>query len=340
MCALDEVISAVGSMRRPVVIGHVTPDADCLGAMIGMAHGFAELGRREPTLSLPAGALSQRLRFMVEHAQPDLADADAFANADGFITLDTAKPARCNVDASIPDGWSRAKPLVNIDHHASNTRFGTVNWVDADSSSTSELVFLLLQEASRPLTPLVCSLLYAGILTDTVGFTLATSRERTFRVAADLVAHGADVAWIGSQIDRNRTPGEFRLLQTVHANTRLAADNRICYSTASHEEIVGAGCSAADIDEQVNIPRLLGGTQIAILLSEGNPGKTRVNLRGESGFNVLELARSLGGGGHTDAAGVILDSKLAEAVPLVLQRATDYLETMANGKVRSAPCPK
>jgi phosphoesterase RecJ-like protein len=340
MCAPDAVIHALVSMRRPVVIGHVTPDADGLAAMIGIAHGFAEAGRREPTVSLPAGSLSQRLRFMVEQAQPALADAAAFANADGFVVVDTAKPARCNVDASIPDGWLRAGPVVNIDHHASNTRFGTVNWVEADASSTSELVFLLLQRANRPLTPLICSLLYAGILTDTVGFTLATSRERTFRVAADLVAHGADVAWIGTQIYRSRSPGEFRLLQTVYANTRLAADNRIGYSTASYEEIVGAGCSAADIDEQVSIPRLLGGTQIAILLSEGNPGKTRVNLRGESGLNVLELARSLGGGGHADAAGVILDLKLAEAVPLVLRRATEYLETASNGQVCSANCPK
>jgi phosphoesterase RecJ-like protein len=340
MCAPDEVIHTLLSMRRPVVVGHVTPDADCLAAMIGIAHGFAEAGRREPTVSLPPGSLSQRLRFMTERAKLALADAGAFEDADGFVVLDTAKQARCNVDASIPDGWHQAGPVVNIDHHASNTRFGTVNWVEADSSSTSELVFRLLQTANRPLTPLVCSLLYAGILTDTVGFTLATSRERTFRVAADLVAHGADVAWIGTQTYHSRSPGEFKLLQTVYANTRLTANDRIGYSTASYEEIVGAGCSAADIDEQVNIPRLLGGARIAILLSEGNPGKTRVNLRGESGFNVLELARSLGGGGHADAAGVILDLKLAEAVPLVLRRATEYLETASEGKVRSATGPK
>ncbi|HOW19469.1 MAG TPA: DHHA1 domain-containing protein, partial [Phycisphaerae bacterium] len=104
-------------------------------------------------------------------------------------------------------------------------------------------------------------------------------------------------------------------------------DGLIAYSTASHEEITGAGCGPADIDEQVAIPRSLKGIRMAILFTEGKPGRVRINFRGEGGTNVLELARELGGGGHATSAGAIVNGSLPQVVPDVLERAARRLRS-------------
>jgi phosphoesterase RecJ-like protein len=329
----EELIESLLSWRRTVVVGHVTPDADCLGAMIALAQGFGEPGRRDLRMALPPGSLSLRLRFMMEEARPALAEAADFEQADGFVALDTAKISRCNVGPGVPESWAKGRTLLNIDHHASNTQFGQVNWVEPSASSTSEMVFDLLEAAERPVTPQMASFLYAGILTDCVGFTLSSTTPGSMEAAARLVARGADVAALGERLYRSLTPAEFQLLQVVYANTRTHADGRIAYSTAGHEEITRAGCTAADIDDQVNVPRSVQGICLALLLTEGVQGKTRINFRGESGLAVLDLAKSMGGGGHAEAAGAILDLPLEAAVPKVLAEATEYLDGHGKGSL-------
>jgi phosphoesterase RecJ-like protein len=221
--------------------------------------------------------------------------------------------------------WSHGRPLVNIDHHATNTRFGDVNWVVDDAGSTCELVYELLRRAERPIDPPTPSLLYAGIQTDTLGFSLPTTRAAAMRACADLVERGADVGFLGDRLCRSQTKSEFELLRIVYDNTRLLADGRLAYSTAGHDEIQRAGCSAADIDEQINVPRSLQGVQLALLFSEGNRGKTRINLRGSGPVSVVELAAEFKGGGHHQSAGAILDCGLSEALERVLPRAVEHL---------------
>ena len=180
--------------------------------------------------------------------------------------------------------------------------------------------------ADRPISPLTASLLYAGIQTDTLGFSLPTTNASALSAAADLVASGADVAEVGERLCRSQRKSDFDLLRVVYANTRLLADGQLAYSSASYDEIHSVGCSAADIDDQINVPRSLNGVRLAMLLTEGNRGKTRVNFRGSGGVTVVELAAEFDGGGHAQAAGAIIDCRLEEAIQKVLPRAIEHLK--------------
>lgn len=317
-----ELIPMLGEFRRPVVVGHVRPDADCLASMFAVALTWPVEGG-PARVALPEGSLSHRLAFLDRWADLPVATPDDFARADGFIAVDTAKKPRCNVDKSLGDTWADGRRIINIDHHTSNTLFGRVNWVDADAGSAAELIYRLIRAAERPITPLIASLLYAGIHSDTVGFSLPTTRSSALHAAADLVDCGARVADIGEGLCRSQSKPEFDLNRVIYDNSRVVADGRVAYSTASYEEIARTGCTHADIDDQISIPRSLEGIHIAVLFTEGKKGKTRLNLRGEAGLNVLELAAKLGGGGHATAAGAIVDGSVEEAVervlPLVIQ---------------------
>jgi len=326
--APTEVVDALAAARSPILISHVVPDADALGASMALALALREAGRA-PKLSLPAGSLSQRLAFLVERAGPAIASASDFASADSFLVVDTAKKERCNIDAELKKtGWSDGRPLVNIDHHATNTRFGTINWIEDYASSTCELVYRLLRAGDWPISPLTASLLYAGIQTDTLGFSLPTTNAPALRATADLVELGADVGDLGERLLRSQKKSEFELLRVVYDNTKVVGDGSVAYSSASFDEIRGAGCTAADIDDQISVPRSLEGVRLAMLFSEGNKGKTRINFRSSGSVEVLALAAEFGGGGHKQAAGAILNCSLDDAIARVVPRAVEYMKRL------------
>lgn len=325
----QEVIEALAGPGPVVVAGHVTPDADCLGSTMALAWALHRTRGVETAVALPDGSVSSRLRFMVDLGRPVLATPAAVASAGRVVVCDTAKFPRINMDEASRSGIEqRGTAVINIDHHASNTAFGRVNWVDAAASSTCEMIHRLFKAQDWPISPEVASLLYAGIHGDTVGFSLPNTSAAALQAAGDLVACGADVGRIGEQLCRSLQQREFNLRRVIYDNTRLSPSRRIAFSTANHYEITRAGCSAVDIDDQVEIPRSLEGAKMAVLFTEGNPGKVRINLRSKSGVGVLELARRIGGGGHDEAAGAIMNGQIEDAVATLLPLAERYLDEL------------
>ncbi len=317
----SELIEALSNAKRPLVVGHVTPDADAIASMLGLARA---LPSQAAMVALERGKVAQKLRFMVELGQVPSADAARIADADLVAVVDTAGANRVNVEGK----WEAIadKFVVNIDHHITNPDFGRINWVVDSASSTSELIYRLITTAGWPLDAATASLLYAGIHSDTGGFSLPNTTADALNVAAALVRGGADVETIGSQLCRSQQRSEFDLIRAVYHNTRLAAGGKIAYSTISHQEIVGSGCTAEDIDDQVSIPRSLSGVRVAMLFSEGEPGVIRINFRGEDGTPVLPLARKLGGGGHTFSAGARIRDAMDSVVARVLSEAEGLLQ--------------
>lgn len=317
-------MDALLRVRSPLLAGHVTPDADCIGACLGLAVSLREAGV-PAHVSLPGGQLAKRLEFLVDYASRDLLCTGEPGPRDALIALDTAGIKRLNLgDAAAPPN---EHVVLNIDHHESNPGFGRVNWIDPRASSTSEMVFHILVAMNRPIGPAVASLLYAGIHGDTAGFSLPNTTADSLHAAAELIRAGADVATIGERLCRSQNRSDFDLLRRVYDHTTVTPDGRIAYSFLTHQDIVGAGCHAEDIDDQVSIPRSLAGIRIALLFSEGEPGVIRINLRGEGGTSVLPLAQRYGGGGHAGSAGVRIRSRpMREVIDEVLAAAALHLD--------------
>jgi len=322
-----DVVHAIERLHRPIFISHVVPDADALGAMLSLARATAS-AVRHASVAIPEGSVSQRLRFLVDWSAVAVAQDADFDKADSFVVLDTAGLERCNVGADRKQGdWIRSRPLINIDHHGTNTRFGSENWIEEHASSTCELVFHLVRASRLPLDAVTASLLYAGIQTDTLGFTLPTTSASALHAAAALVEAGSNVTELGERLCRSLRRSEFDLLRIVYANTQVIADGRIAFSHVSYDEITQSGCTAADIDDQINVPRALDGVQLAMLFSEGRKGKTRINFRGSGDVTVVELAAEFGGGGHRQAAGAVLDQPLTQALDRVVPRAVEHVKS-------------
>ncbi|MFO0838839.1 MAG: bifunctional oligoribonuclease/PAP phosphatase NrnA [Phycisphaerae bacterium] len=316
-----EICAALRGAKNVALIGHVTPDADCLGSLGGLWLALPELGVR-PHAALPDGTVSRKLEFLVQHAGMKPASAAELRECDLALVVDTAKDRRVNLDGKL-ESIPRAA-VLNVDHHETNTRFGKWNWVVPHASSSAELVFELLTALGCQITPTVATLLYAGLHADTQGFSLSNTTPRSLQVGYELAARGARVREVCERLHRSHSRSEFDLLKIVYANTRVTPDGRLAWSTVSHDEIVAAGCNANDIDDQVEVPRSVEGALVAILFSEGHRGKIRMNFRGESGVSVLPLAAQFGGGGHNASAGAILDGTIHEVSERVIAAAREF----------------
>ena len=322
-------MEALAHARRPFIVAHVTPDADAIGASLGLA-GLLKGSGGEPVVGILADAVGMKLRFLFELV-PAVACAGEWQDArrhDAIIVLDTAAADRIGV-RPMPD-LRGPLPAINIDHHLTNTGFGRHNWVDPQATSTSELIARLAGRLGRPLTAPIASLLYAGIHNDTLGFSLPTTTARSLAIAAELVRRGADAGLIGERLCRWQPKAEFELQRRVYDHTRATPDGRIAYSFVTYDDITSCGCTAEDIDNQVAVPRSLAGVQIALFFSEGEPGVIRVNLRGEGRASVVEVAKQLGGGGHRQSAGIRLRGRtMDEAIRMVVEAAEAHLGKQA-----------
>jgi phosphoesterase RecJ-like protein len=310
------------------VCGHVNPDADCIGSLLVMASVLEGMGKAV-RLMLPETTVSRKYQFLLGLIPPPRPAGEP----ELIIVLDTAMLKRINKprEYELPD-----VPVCNIDHHLGNERYGRYNWVDTTAASCSQMVFLLVRELGAALTCDQATLLYAGLHCDTCGFSLASTDHQALMIGAELAGSGAKVGWVCQNLNRSRSVSDFKLMQVVYANTQISPCGQFAWSEVTGEELSAVGATPNDIDEQVAVPRSIEGVKIAALFSETQSGKVRINLRAEDEVNILPLAKFLGGGGHAQAAGAILEGNFKEIVARVRSLSLDYLNNPAGLPVQES----
>jgi len=320
---MQDIRLSLEESQKPWVFGHVNPDADCIGSLLVIAGALRAMGK-QPHLVLPTETVSQKYKFMLDLAPEFLSQPPRHPrDADLIIVLDTALLKRINkpTDLDMP-----AAPICNIDHHLGNDRFGTFNWIDVSAASTSQMVCLLLKAMNVNFTPNQATLLYAGLHSDTCGFSLAGTDPIALAVGSELARANAKIGWVCQKLHRSLKLSEFKLMKVVYANTQLSPCSRVAWSTVTQAEMNAIGAKPIDIDEQVSVPRSIDGVKIAVLFSETRPGLVRINLRAEDDINILPLAKFLGGGGHAQAAGATQHGNFDDVVRLVTQTTVEYLD--------------
>lgn len=262
---------------------------------------------------------------MFEIANVRRATERDFESSQRIVIVDTSQPSRADLPHSYKPDWDENERIVNIDHHFTNTCFGQIDWIVEDASSTCELIYEVLCGLQFNIDPVTAALLYSGIYTDTGGFSLPNTTANALHIAAELTQLGVSPSDIAERVDRSVGQPQFELLKHIYQNTRTLANGAIAFSTIRHEDLINSGCAPSDIDDQVNVPRSMAGVAIAALFTEVEPGRVRINLRGESSTEVAGLAQRFGGGGHRQAAGVIFSGSLDDAVDRIITAAIEML---------------
>ena len=299
------------------IFGHVSPDGDCLGSQLALARALRCLGKRTAVILAQNQPIEAGLGFL-----PGL---DAMVVAENYratpavaIALDTPTAERLGPAASI---FAQAPLSIVIDHHGADSAMATLSYTDADAPSTSVLIWQLLGELGRDRftqddLATMAQCIYTGLVTDTGRFAYQNATRDAFAEAAELVAAGADPAFVAREVYQSRTLASLRLEARAIARLELLAGDGAVLSWIDGRDMEEVGAVRADAEPLIDTIRSLEGVRVACMLRDRG-GQIRGSLRAKDDTDVAAIARELGGGGHKAAAGFTLNLALEEALATV-----------------------
>lgn len=306
---ITRIIEAIRESETICIGGHVRPDGDCVGSQIGLTLALQAEGKKVSCWN--EDSVPEKYRFLNrEHL---LQKPKRGMEFDLVIATDCASFERLG---TVGECIASRKRFINIDHHESNTRYADLNWISPHEPSTGELIYRLLRAARWPVTKQISDCLFTAVSTDTGSFQYSTTRPRTFKIAGNLVARGADLAHICHEVYQSYPVSRAKLLKHVYSNFRLTHGDRIAYFWLKKQDFTRTGADSDDTEGLIDHIRAIEPVVVACVFEELEPEMTRISLRSKSQkINVNEIAAQFGGGGHSAAAGARIPGK-----PLSVQR--------------------
>lgn len=314
--SFDDIIEVIEESKSIAVAGHTSPDGDAVASCCALAMALEKKGKKvsvfleeipEKFSSIPYS--EKTLRFL-----PD-------EDFDLFISLDCGDRERLGAFSELTE---RAY-TVNIDHHASNTYFGRLNFVDADASSTSELVYRLLDGWCAMDKNIACAI-YTGLIFDTGCFKHSCTSPFTMKIAGELMTYNIPFTEIQERLFYSHTFVEAKILSEAVKNMYLDCGGRLAVSKLSMEEMEKNGGSSKDADAVVSYIKNTDGVDAAVFFYEKKKGEIKASMRSNEAVNVSEIAVKFGGGGHFRASGCTLYGDFDEVMPKVVEELKKALE--------------
>jgi phosphoesterase RecJ-like protein len=310
---LEPVVDAIRGHERFLVVAHENPDGDALGSMLGLTLGLRSLGKDAVMYLAGNAPLPAEYRFLrlddVRHDVPD----DVGERV--LIAVDCANERRISEDRSAVE---RAAMVIDIDHHHDNSRFGEVNLIVPDASSTAEIVRDVLRELDVSLTPEIALALYVGLVTDTGRFQYTNTTPKALELAAELVAAGADVHGVFRHVYETVQFAKLKLLARALERAQLFEGGRLVVSYLLKDDFGAVGAEEPYSEGIIDHLRSVEGSEMVALIREPprNEGPARrISLRSSHDeVDVSAIARQAGGGGHRQAAGFSSERPIGEII--------------------------
>lgn len=315
--AYAPVAAVVRRGRRFLVTGHQNPEGDALGSTLGLVLGLRSLGKE--AVAYNGDGVPHLLRFLpgaegVVRTIPE-------GRWDALFVVDSGDPALLSEEMRSLIA-RRDFPLVVLDHHLTNVKYGDVNVVETRAAATGELVTRVLGALGVKLDRAMALNLLAAVVVDTGGFRYSNTTPETLRAAAELVAAGADPWAISQALQERQREGRIRLIGEALRSLELDPTGRIASIRILAEDFRRTGTNKEDTEDIINFPRSIEGVEVAVLFRQEGPRDFKVSFRSRGTVNVAAVAESFGGGGHHNASGCRLEGNLEEVRRRILEATT------------------
>ncbi|MFW6193533.1 MAG: DHH family phosphoesterase, partial [Gemmatimonadota bacterium] len=316
---LRRVRDALLEAHHVALTTHVNADGDGAGCEVALARWLDDHGV-SPVIVNPTPFPDAYSFLLDDRGALTAGDGDgrrALERADLVAVLDTSEPSRLG---NVGPFLGRARVAV-VDHHpASPDSVGDVVARDPSACATGELVWDLLRLDDGGIDAAQARALYVAVVTDTGSFRFGNTTARSHEIAASLIRDGVDVEAMFRRLFARYTPEALDLLRRALSTLEVAEEGRLAWLTLRREDLEDTGATAEDREGLVEYARRLRGVEVALLFRELPDGRCKVSLRSNGDVDVSAVAQAMGGGGHRQAAGLLLDASLASARDRVLAR--------------------
>lgn len=301
------------------VVSHKNPDGDSLGSLIAMGLSLEKLSKN--IIFIKPDAIPEDYLFLpgLEKMQ-NLEDIDF--DIDLLIVLDSSDPDRLGLNKVLIE---TSKTILNIDHHISNTNFGDLNLVIAESSSTGEIVFNLLSQGKLPIDENIATCIYTAISTDTGRFSYENVSCNTHLVVSELYNYGINAYEINKNLYQKRSLSRTKLFVLAVSNLKFYEDGKVAIAKVNLDMYSKAGANPDETEGIVEFLRDTKGVEVACLLKELKNKDVKVSVRTKDYVDANKICSFFGGGGHIRASGASSSFTIEETEILLIEEINKYI---------------
>lgn len=318
---LNDIADILKDGKRFFLASHKDPDGDAVGSMLALGETLMLSGKE--VVLFNEGPIPDSLASLAG-AEGIVEDFNPESGFDACFVLDCGNLERVG---GISSRLSKLRPLINIDHHGSNSGFGDLNLVDADSSSVGEIVYRLIRLADLPMNLNIAENIFVAIQTDTGSFRYDNTTREAFHIAAETLDLGVSPWRISRRVMDEYTLKDLRLLESSLKTIELYHTGKVGLITITKRMQSQANADNVDSERFVNYPRFIPGVEIAALIRELGRDYYKFSLRSNDRVNVADLARYFGGGGHPRAAAFTRQGSLDLLKQEFLTKALEFLDS-------------
>ena len=312
--ATEALIDAASSIA---LCGHTDPDGDALGSVLGMRELIALRWPEKTVYVLTADDRVPPCAYAYLPGYEEFVAASSFdEDVDLFISLDTPTPQRLAHGAPVLD---RARTSAAFDHHATMTRFASVNCLVKTAASTGDIVYEFMRFLGLEPSPAFATCILTAVITDTGRFQYQNTDCHAFDVAAHMTAAGGSASAISAAVYMSSSLESLRLESRVLERLKVDESGSVAYSYISEDDLEETGATNEDCESLIDLVRQLRGVDACVFLRQRPDGTNRGNLRSKVDWlDVSRVAATFGGGGHKAAAGFTSTCSLEESIDAVL----------------------
>ncbi|MFO7821900.1 MAG: bifunctional oligoribonuclease/PAP phosphatase NrnA [Lentisphaeria bacterium] len=309
--------------KHPLICTHIRPDGDALGSLVGFVCALNDAGYE--CSGYISSEIPDRYRELLPSVPNLHVDSYPHEDFDSIVCLDTATAERADIPEEVELGEEH--PIANLDHHADNTGYGEINFIDSGKAATASLLVEILHEMDIPIRSGTANSLLTGLVMDCGGFRFRNTAPATLRIAAQLIEAGADLHLIMDRMFFQEPLGVLQLKAALLQNADFDCNNQFIYAVMDADLRAEFGVSANETEGVIDALRCVQGTLIACLIQPQKDG-VRLSLRSrEPEYPVDNIARQLGGGGHSLAAGAELEDI---TIPEAINKVGDLVRKVLN----------
>lgn len=306
---------AIWKAKNVVISGHLHPDGDSLGSLFSLGLALKNINKNVKMIS------SDRIPY-VYHSLPG---ASAIVKKTNLIP-DIAISVDCNSKeflGSAFDIFKRAKHIIEIDHHKRRRPFGDISLLDSKAASAGEIVYIFLKYLNLKITKDIAQNILTSIIVETNSFRLPDIRPKTFNVCADLMKTGVDFHRLSETVYWSRTKNAALLSAECVSRTKFLKRGKLAWSLVRRKDFDKFKARDEDVETVPNDILAINNVEVVAFFREKSKKEIRVSLRSKGRFNISDVARKYGGGGHFDAAGCFIPNK-----PGIVGKLLDDLEKL------------
>lgn len=288
--------------KNILLTSHLHPDGDAVGSLLAMGKALEKKGKKVYLYN--DSYIHKIFSFLpgIEKIKRDVPDYSSFDAAVILDCSDLSRTGKCKkILKNIPE-------IINIDHHSTNTGFGTKKIIDSKACATAEIVYKVIKELEIEICPEIAYSIYTGIFTDTGSFRFSNTNKNAFSICMEMLDYGVSPHQVAQKVYGNYSLGRIKLINMVLDSIEISKNGKMSLLLLTQNMLAQTHTKREDVSELINYAEYIEDVKVAAFIKEAekessNSPTYHVSLRSDGSVDVSSIAFNYGGGGHETAAG-------------------------------------